>query len=311
MKKIYLAGGCYWGCEHFFKQVYGITETSVGFANGTKENPTYEEACTGKYGFVETVAIDYDETLIDLYFILELFFKIINPTTLNKQKEDEGIQYRTGIYYVDPTDESIINRFIHHQQRFYTQPIVTEVMPLQNYYKAHEAHQAYLEKNSSGYCHVDFRWFNYAKIVNQKIDSNLEGVKEKLTPLQYEVTQNKATEPSFNNEYCEHFKDGIYVDIVSNEPLFSSKDKYDSGCGWPSFAKPLLDSKLEYLEDHSLGIKRIEVVSKNAKTHLGHVFNDGAMHLGGLRYCVNSASLKFIPKEKMEEEGFGYLINLL
>lgn len=313
---IYFAGGCFWGTEHFFKQVRGVTATEVGYANGEQQNPTYEQVCTGKTGFAETVKVNYDPTVIDLKQLVELFFKTIDPTTLNRQGNDIGTQYRTGVYYTNKEDVSIINESLSELSKQYSEKIVVEVEALDNYYDAETYHQKYLDKNPGGYCHIGPDLFDLARNANpapakeyKKADK--ETLRNTLTPLQYEVTQLNATERPFSNEYNDEFREGIYVDITTGEPLFISTDKFESGCGWPSFSKPINDNLIAELSDNTHGMRRTEVRSKTGDAHLGHVFNDGPANKGGLRYCINSASLKFVPKENMKEQGYEKYLPLL
>lgn len=313
---IYFAGGCFWGTEHFFKQVRGVTATEVGYANGDTENPSYTEVCTGNTGFAETVKVNYDPAVIDLKLLIDLFFKTIDPTTLNKQGNDVGTQYRTGIYYTNTADIPVIEERLSELKKLYHAEIVVEVEPLHNYYDAETYHQKYLDKNPGGYCHIGPSLFEIARKANpapaatyKKADK--ETLKKTLTPLQYEVTQHNATERPFSNEYDQEFREGIYVDITTGEPLFISTDKFDAGCGWPAFSKPISKNLIEEISDNSHGMRRIEVRSKTGDAHLGHVFEDGPVDKGGLRYCINSASLKFIPKEKMKEAGYEKYIQLL
>lgn len=313
---IYFAGGCFWGTEHFFKQVRGVTATEVGYANGNLENPTYEQVCSGKTGFAETVKVSYDPAVIDLKLLIDLFFKTIDPTTLNRQGNDIGTQYRTGVYYTDQEDLPIINERLAVLSQQYSAGIVVEVEPLHNYYDAETYHQKYLDKNPGGYCHIGPDLFELARKANpapantyKKADK--ETLKNTLTPLQFDVTQNNATERPFSNEYNDEFREGIYVDITTGQPLFVSTDKFESGCGWPSFSKPINNDLIEELSDNTHGMRRTEVRSKTGDAHLGHVFNDGPADKGGLRYCINSASLKFVPKEKMKEQGYEKYLPLL
>lgn len=313
MAEIYLAGGCFWGTEKYLSLIQGVTSTEVGYANGKKNNPTYEEVCNGS-GHAETVKVTFDENVISLSFLLDLFYESIDPVSVNRQGGDTGIQYRTGIYYTDEKYKEIIQSSIMKLQKNYDKTIAIEVKPLENYYKAEEYHQKYLDKHPSGYCHIRPQVF--AKVEKALVDSSLYQVKDKsflqtnLTKLQYAVTQDNYTEPPFQNEFFNFFEDGIYVDITTGEPLFTSKDKFDSGCGWPSFSAPIDPYVIREKKDHSHGMIRTEVRSNAGDAHLGHVFEDGPVEKGGLRYCINSAALRFIPKVNMEQEGYGYLMKL-
>lgn len=318
-KEIFFAGGCFWGTEHFFKQVRGVVTTEVGYANGLIKNPTYKMVVAGGTNFAETVKVVYDPEVVSLDLLIELFFKTIDPTSLNKQGNDVGTQYRTGIYYTDASDLPTIEKHVAELAKAYSKPIVMEVESLKNFYDAEDYHQDYLDVNPGGYCHIGKALFDIARNANPekksatakytKPDDKI--LKEKLTTLQYEVTQNSATERPFSNEYNGEFREGIYVDITTGEPLFVSTDKFESGCGWPSFSKPIEASLIEEVKDKSHGMIRTEVRSKTGDAHLGHVFDDGPDELGGLRYCINSASLRFIPKAEMEKEGYGEYISLV
>lgn len=313
MAIIYLAGGCFWGTEKYLSLIQGVTSTEVGYANGKKENPTYEEVCKGS-GHTETVKVTYDETILSLSFLLDLFYESINPVAVNRQGGDTGIQYRTGIYYTEENNKEIIQASIAKLQKQYDEPIAIEIKPLENYDKAEEYHQKYLEKHPSGYCHITPQVFKKAE--EALIDSSLYHKKDEhelqsnLTELQYAVTQNNVTEPPFRNEYYNFFGDGIYVDITTGEPLFTSREKFDPGCGWPSFFAPVDPNVVDEKKDASHGMIRTEVRSRAGDAHLGHVFEDGPLEHGGLRYCINSAALRFVPKEEMEKEGYGFLLRL-
>lgn len=319
---IYLAGGCFWGVEQYVKFIPGVVETEVGYANSLITKPSYEQVCTGKTGAAETVKVTYDPSITSLTHILEQYFLIINPTSFNQQGNDRGTQYRTGVYYSDPADRAIIMRAMAKLQSKYSKSLLIEVQPLSNFYPAEAYHQDYLENTPGGYCHVPIELFAKAKKAyaskesierdnrlraseKKRLGESAQQLRSRLTPLQYDVTQNEATEAPFSNTYDQHFEKGIYVDIVSGEPLFTSLDKYDSGCGWPAFTKPIQKSSVKEKDDHRLGYVRREVRSASANSHLGHVFNDGPKDKGGLRYCINSAAIRFIPYEDMEKEGYG------
>lgn len=327
---IYLAGGCFWGVQAYMKKLPGVSATEVGYANGTTPNPTYEQVCTNKTGYAETVKVSYDPSVITTAQLLDGFFKVVDPTSVNQQGNDRGSQYRSGIYYTDEGDKAIADAAIAKQQKKYAKPISTEVKPLTSYYKAEEYHQDYLDKHPGGYCHINLNDANQF-IKEEGLDkpktntgdskSSLEDLikpenypvpsdavlKKKLTPIQYQVTQKNDTERPYSNEYADTFDKGIYVDVVTGEPLFSSQDKYASGCGWPSFTKPIIPEVITEKTDNSFNMVRTEVRSRAGNTHLGHVFNDGPKESGGLRYCINSASIRFVPYADMDAQGYGFL----
>lgn len=301
MREIYLAGGCFWGVEGYFKQLNGVAKTDVGYANGENNKTSYKEL--SKTNHAETLHLVYDESIISLNEILRHYFRIIDPTSLNKQGNDIGTQYRTGIYYTDENSVNEILEFIQNEQKNYDKKIAIEVEPIRNYVLAEEYHQDYLDKNPNGYCHVDL---SLAKKPLEKkyTKPNQEELIKKLSKEAYEVTQNGATEMPFSSKFDKFDEKGIYVDIVSGEPLFSSSDKFDAGCGWPSFSKPINAKMITEHKDLSHGMRRVEVRSLNANSHLGHVFDDGPRDKGGLRYCINGAALEFIPLDKMKEKGY-------
>lgn len=314
-KEIYFAGGCFWGTAHLFSLVEGVESAVAGYANSVVENPSYQLVCTGETGAAETVKVTYNPDMISLTALIRLFLRSIDPLSVNRQGNDVGTQYRTGIYYTDPADAPVIEAELATLQRRHKQPLAIEFSRLVNFYPAEDYHQDYLYKNPDGYCHVDPALFKEARSLKSynsvsDMESKAE-LRKRLTPLQWEVTQNCATERPFVNEYDNEFRRGIYVDIVDGEPLFVSSDKYDSGCGWPAFTRPISDSLINENIDTSYGRIRTEVRSAGSGSHLGHVFNDGPEETGGLRYCINSASLRFIPLEKMEEEGYWNLIPLV
>ncbi|MBT2569795.1 peptide-methionine (R)-S-oxide reductase MsrB [Planococcus sp. ISL-110] len=318
LQDIWLAGGCFWGVEAYMARVYGVYDVTSGYANGNTENPTYEEVIRENTGHAETVHVRYDPERVDLEKLLGHYFMIIDPTLLNQQGNDRGEQYRTGIYYENEADRAVIDQVITAEKERYNDPIVTEVQRLEHYYLAEEYHQDYLEKNPDGYCHVEFDSLEGQEVgedAQSLIDPALypkpsdEELKEQLTDIQYEVTQEDATEPAFSNEYDGFYEPGIYVDITTGEPLFSSADKYDSKTGWPSFTKPIDPDVVTEHDDGMLFMKRTEIRSRAGDSHLGHVFTDGPEDKGGLRYCMNSAALLFIPEAEMEAEGYGFLLD--
>lgn len=315
LKTIYLAGGCFWGVEKYFSLMPGVKETEAGYANGSTASPTYEEVCSGKTGHAETVKVVFDPEELSLPFLLERYYSIIDPVSVNKQGNDRGIQYRTGIYYADEKDKPVIETSLKRLQQHFRQPLAIEVQPLRQFSRAEKYHQRYLDKNPGGYCHIPpakFREASQARenepVYRKKSDEELRRV---LTREQFAVTRNNATEPPFRNEYFNNDRPGIYVDVTTGEPLFLSTDKFDSGCGWPSFSRPIKEELIQEKQDFSHGMRRTEVRSKTGDAHLGHVFTDGPKEQGGLRYCINSASLKFIPEQDMEAQGYGKYLPLL
>ena len=314
LSEIWLAGGCFWGIEEYFSRIEGVYDVTSGYANGKTEDPSYQEVIRGS-GHAETVHILYDPKILDLDTLLDYYFRVIEPTVLNRQGNDVGEQYRTGIYYKNESDLAVIQEVIKREQENYEEPIVTEVLPLDNFYLAEEYHQDYLKKNPNGYCHVDFGVLDEGPEIrvnpaNYSKPSD-EVLKATLTDAQYRVTQLNETERAFTNEYFDNHDPGLYVDVATGEPLFTSTDKYDSGCGWPSFVAPIDPDVIVEKTDESFGMVRTEVRSRVGDSHLGHVFNDGPPDRGGLRYCINSASIKFIPLEEMEDAGYGKFIPLI
>lgn len=307
------AGGCFWCMVSPFEEMPGIVQVVSGYTGGHTENPTYEEVCSDTTGHYEAVQITFDPDLFPYERLLDLYWRQIDPTDPGGQFHDRGQSYRTAIFY--HTEEQKIKaeqskRRLEASGRF-DKPIVTEILPAAPFYPAEEYHQQYHKKNTLHYKAYrrgsgrdPFIEKHWSKERDQEV------LKKRLTKLQYEVTQKDATEPPFDNEYWDNTREGIYVDIVSGEPLFSSLDQYDAGCGWPSFTKPLDTKIIEERLDLSHNMVRTEVRSKRANSHLGHVFDDGPVDTGGLRYCINSAALKFIPKEDLEKEGYGEYLHL-
>lgn len=315
---IYFAGGCFWGTARLFSLVPGVESAIAGYANSAVAAPTYQQVCTGRTGAAETVKVDYDPECVSLDSLIELYIASIDPVSVNRQGNDRGTQYRTGIYYTDAASEAVVESAMADLDRRLGGRNAVEHRRLENFYPAEEYHQDYLAKNPGGYCHVNPALFQRAR--NMKCDSKRRRafirpddatLRRQLTPLQWEVTQNAATEAPYSNEYDRQFSPGIYVDITTGEPLFISADKYDSGCGWPAFTRPVSDDVIAETVDRSHGMVRTEVRAAHSGAHLGHVFPDGPASTGGLRYCINSASLRFIPADRMAAEGYGDYLPLL
>lgn len=320
--KATFAGGCFWCMEPPFEKIEGVKEVISGYTGGHKPHPTYEEVSSGKTGHLEAIQVVYDPSKVSYTDLLRVFWKQVDPTDGGGQFVDRGRQYRSAIFYHDDEQRRLaeLSREELMKSGRFKKPIVTEILPASAFYPAEDYHQDYYRKNPIRY---KFYRFNsgrdqFLKTVwtekgeeksmdNQSktfVKPSKEELKKKLTPLQFEVTQQEGTERAFHNEYWDNKRDGIYVDIVSGEPLFGSLDKYDSGTGWPSFTKPLESSHIVEREDWHLFMKRTEVRSRLADSHLGHVFDDGPPPTG-LRYCINSAALRFIPVEDLDREGYG------
>ncbi|ABN06766.1 methionine-R-sulfoxide reductase [Methanocorpusculum labreanum Z] len=308
---IYFAGGCFWGMEKLMQSIPGVIQTTVGYANGNSSViPDYKTVSSGKTGYRETVRVEYDSRKVSLDALLFSYFRVIDPTLENRQGNDRGTQYQTGIYYVDDSSKETVMRIAEIERE--RNPVFNvEIGPLTSFYDAEEYHQKYLDKNPGGYCHIGAAEFKEA--TEMIIDPGKyprpkkETLAEMLDETAFRVTQHADTEPAFQNAFWDRHEKGVYVDVVTGEPLFTSSDKYQSSCGWPAFSKSIDDNTIVSREDTSFGMRRTEVKSRSGNSHLGHVFSGDPESPSGMRYCINSASLRFIPYADMEKEGYGYL----
>ncbi|CCH48282.1 peptide-methionine (R)-S-oxide reductase MsrB [Pseudodesulfovibrio piezophilus] len=320
-----VAGGCFWCVESDMEKLPGVVKVVSGYAGGEEVNPSYEQVSSGTTGHREAVQISFDPTLVTYREVIDYFWKHFDPTDAGGSFGDRGAQYTSAIFYHDESqrrDAEASKEALDASGRL-GKPVVTPLIPLTSFYEAEAYHQDYYKKSPARY--KTYQYFSGRdKYVNKTWGKNAgksapekgsfvkpddETLRRLLTEVQYDVTQNKGTEPPFENEYWDNKAEGLYVDRVSGEPLFSSRDKYKSGTGWPSFTRPLVADNIVEKQDRSFFSVRTEIRSRMGDSHLGHVFDDGPPPTG-LRYCMNSAALRFVPKDELEKEGYGEFLPL-
>ena len=313
IKKATFAGGCFWCMVKPFDEYPGVIRIVSGYTGGAVPHPTYEEVCTHQTGHKEAVEITYDEDKLSFHELVDIFFRSIDPTDAGGQFGDRGDSYTTAIFYHDDKQKEIAENYIKEltaSGRF-NAPIVVSVLPAMPFYEAEDYHQDYYKNEP-----LRYHFYHKGSGRGQFLEENWkqldrEHLRATLSEEAYHITQENGTELPFHNAYHEFDEPGIYVDIVSGKPLFSSKDKFASHCGWPAFGKPIAPNSVYDKPDTSLNMHRVEIRSRHADSHLGHVFEDGPEEFEGLRYCINSAALKFIPKDEMEATGYGAYLDKL